>query len=251
MVLSVFTLVVVAPISGLRHAAGLDAENAPARGGAGTRAERIDSPPIPRDGTPALLRLDETFLHSRLELAKRATVNLAVDLVDSTASIEIRGVPVRTCTIARFEIGRAIDLERNRSEFLAALSKPLTITFEMATLPKEPIRVERAPRDSVEAAKAAARPFEPETADVYYALDLDGVLTLVIRQLEEPSLQGMRHITGLRIKRYVDQAAEALFALAHLDAPRHEREIEIMLSRDDARAIYRALSADAGCALRL
>jgi hypothetical protein len=246
-VIFVFLLVVISPVSRLRHAIGIDSQAAAKRDTGPARAETS----LPREKSIPALRLDEAFWSARLALAAEGSVSLAVDLVDSVASVEIRGVPVRVCKIRRFSTGNAIRLMLNQSKFLSELSKPLSVVCEAATLPKEPIHVISAPRDTIEAAKAAARPFEPEVADVYYILSLNDAIALTVTQLEDPSLEGFRRIVGLRMKRYLGQAGQALSSLARMDLPRHTKQIEITLDREDAKAIYRALSKDAGCALRL
>jgi hypothetical protein len=244
-----FALLVSMPVSRLRHAEAIDA---PSSNKSAAPAKRVEAPARSRAQNIPLLRLEEAYWQSRLELSKKESIGLAVDLVDSTANVEIRGVPVRKCKIRRYEIGNGIKHLQNQSRFLTKMSKPLMIQSETATLLKEPIRIEQAPKDSIEAIKAAARPFKPEIVDVYFTLSFGDDLVLVVKQLEKPSSkQASREIARLRMKRNLGQAGQALRALAHMNLPRHEHRIEITLTREDAKALYRALSKDTGCVFRL
>ncbi|MFH1755395.1 MAG: hypothetical protein ABIA59_06790 [Candidatus Latescibacterota bacterium] len=246
--LIMLVLVVLLPVSRLRHSIAIDSANADKSAAPG---ERLESSALQRKEQVPLLRLDEAFWQARLKLAKQASIGITVDLADSIASVEVCGVPVRKCRIHRFKTSHAVNLVQNQSEFLVRISKPLNVQGEIATFPKEPIRIQRAPKDSVEANKTAARPFEPEKVEAYFTLFFDGDLSLAVEQLEEPSFKEFLRITGFRIKRYSDQAAQAISTLANLNLPSHRQRIEITLSRDDSKAIYRALSSNAACALRL
>ena len=216
-----------------------------------TTAARADATTRQSDEQISELRRDDAFWNARLELAKQETIGLAVDLVDSVASLDIRGVPVRNCKIRRIEISNAIRLLQDRGDFRGRISKPLVVRTEEATLPKEPIRVTEAPKDSIEAMKAAAKPLPSEQVDVFFTLYFDGNLALAVRQLEKPSSEGFWRNTLLRLKENLKQAKKAVFAIVHSKVPQHEMRIEVAVSREDAKAIYRALGPKAGLALRL
>ena len=247
-VIVMFLLVVLLPVKRLQQTLAMDSQVADESAASGKRDE--SSTPQSKEQI-ILLRLDEAFWQARLKLSKQGSVSLAVNFEDSIASLEIYGVPVRKCRIHRYKASHVIDLLRNRSEFLVRLSKPLNVQSEMGTFPKEPIRVERAPRDSIEASKAAARPFEPEKVEAYFTLFLDDNLSLTIEQLEEPPFEKFFQIFAFRMERQIRQARQAISALANLNLPTHQQRIEITLGRDDAKAIYRALGNNAECALKL
>jgi hypothetical protein len=197
------------------------------------------------------LRLEEAFWTSRLSLAKQGTISLALDLVDSLASLDIRGVPVRNCKILEIKTSHALPHIMQHEDFQNLILKPLVIRRESATLPKEPIRVTFAPKDSIEAAQAAAKPIEPELADVYVTMYFDDGLALSTRQFETPTSTGFRKNIKIRLKAGFEEAKRAVRSLARKELPQHELRIEVTLSREDAKAIYRALGPNARVALRL
>ena len=197
------------------------------------------------------LQRDEAFWNARLVLAKQEAIGLTVDLVDSVATLDIRGVPVRSCKIRSIEVSRAIRLLEDRSAWRSRLSKPLLVRAEEATIPKEPIRVTEAPKDTIEAMKLAARPVPSDSLDVFFTLYFDGNLALTVKQIEKPTSEGAKRHTRFRLKESYRQAKMAISGLVHSRVPQHQMRIEIAVSQADAKAIYRALGPKAGLALRL
>jgi hypothetical protein len=198
-----------------------------------------------------LLRHDEAFWSARLELAKQPKFSLAVDLVDSLASLDVRGVPVRSCKILGIKTSHALPFMFQRREFRERMSKPLQIKSETATLPKEPIRITFAPKDSVEAELAAAKPIEPEQADVFFTLYFDGNLALTVRQSGEPISSGFQQRAKSLMRLGFEQGKLAARSLFRTELPQHELRIEVTLSREDAKALYRALGFNAKVAIRV
>lgn len=225
---------------------------APASSAAQEGQGRTDTKVLPVSEPLRRLRSDESFWKARIDFAKKDAISLALDLVDSTATLDIRGVPVRVCRIEKIEKSSAFRFFKNKDGFRYRLSKPMIVRREAATLPKEPIRVEIAPKDTTEAAKAATRPLAPEEVDVYFTLYFDHDLAIAVRQIEKPSTRsGSREKRRMNWGDRFDQAERAIAALFRSEVPQHELRIEVTLTRDDAKAIYRALGREARVALRL
>jgi len=202
-------------------------------------------------GEALRLILDEAFWKARLELSGRGAPCLAVDLVDSLAILEIRGVAVRRCKLAGIERGALVGRRLQRREFRERLARPFGILSEVATLPKEPIQIEIAPKDTIEAKQTGPRKLEPEAPDLHYILRIDGGLTLDLRQIETPAAAALEEEKRLRWQARKDEAWAAFTALVQRQLPPHETVITLRLPRDDIKAIYRALIPEAGLALRL
>lgn len=202
-------------------------------------------------GEALRLILDEAFWKARLELSGRGAPCLALDLVDSLALIEVRGVAVRRCRIQAIDRSALLARRLERREFRERLARPFGIVEELATLPKEPIRVEVAPRDTLEAKQLGPRNFKPEAPDLFYILRIDGGLTLDLRQIEPPAEAAKALEDSLRWHSRRTEAWSAFTKLVQRQLPAHEPVITLTLPRDDVKAIYRALVAEAGLALRL
>jgi len=202
-------------------------------------------------GKDLRLILDEAFWKARLELSGRGAPYLALDLVDSLAVLEVRGVVVRRCRIKAIDKSALVARQLERREFRERLARPFGIIEELATLPKEPIRIEEAPKDTLEAQQLGPRKLIPEPPDLFYILRIDGGLTLDLRQLEPPAEAAKALEDSLRWQARRTEAWSAFTALAKRELPAHEPVITLTLARDDIKAIYRALVAEAGLAIRL
>jgi hypothetical protein len=199
----------------------------------------------------ASLEIDQAFWQARLQLAKGDSISLAVDLVDSVASLEVKGVPMRQCKILRYRRSGVIKRLRAQGRLQPWLSKPFVLQKELATLPKAPIRIKEAPKDTIEASESKGQDLAIEHRDAEFTLHFDRNLTLVVEQAQKPSFKGRLRKIWYDLRRIFGDAGSALQALFHLQLPPHRLRIEIELPREDAKAIYRALPRQAELALRL
>ncbi|MDZ7303793.1 MAG: hypothetical protein ONB44_16790 [candidate division KSB1 bacterium] len=199
----------------------------------------------------ASLEIDEAFWLARLQLAKKDSICLSVDLVDSIASLEVKGVTMRRCKILRHRTSGLAQRLRAQGRLHEWLSTPFILQKELATLPKAPIRIKEAPKDTIEANEAKGEVLPIEHRDVQFTLHFNRNLTLAVEQAQKSSFPGRLRKMWYQVRRILGTAIEAVVALAHLQLPQHRFLIEIELSREDAKAIYRALPQRAGLALRL
>ncbi|MCI0690661.1 hypothetical protein L0337_01495 [candidate division KSB1 bacterium] len=199
----------------------------------------------------ATLEIDQAFWQTRLQLANGDSISLSVDLIDSVASLEVKGVPMRQCKILRYRRSGVIKRLRAQGRLQPWLSKPFVVQKELATLLKAPIRIKEAPKDTIEASESKGQDLPIEHRDAEFTLHFDRSLTLVVEQAQPPSFKGRLRRIWYDMRRVFGDAGSALVALLHLQLPQHRIWIEIELSREDAKAIYRALPSRAGLALRL
>lgn len=193
------------------------------------------------------LEFEQAYLLSRLDMATSDSIGLGVDLTDSVATLEIRGVPVRRCKITRFTVPGGLQ----RREAVYWLSTPFELREAAASLPKAPIRVRKAPSDTIEAKEKAEPDIPIEKRDVYFILHFDKNLSLAVAQTQPTSAIGWLHRVGYLLERGWLPVAEDLSALAHLKRPTARVHMRLEMSREDAKAIYRALPTHANLALRL
>jgi hypothetical protein len=199
----------------------------------------------------ATLEIDQAFWEARLQLAKGDSISLSVDLMDSVASLEVKGVSMRQCKILRYRGSGVIQRLRAQGRLQPWLSTPFILQKELATLPKAPIRIKEAPKDTIEASESKGQDLPSEHRDAEFTLHFDRSLTLVVEQAQAPSFKGRLREIWYDLRRIFGDAGGALVSLCHLQLPQHRIWIEIELSREDAKAIYRALPSHAGLALRL
>lgn len=199
----------------------------------------------------AELEITQAFLQTRLELSKQDSICLIIDLIDSTALLEVKGVPMRRCKILRYRSSGLARRLRSQGRLHQWLATPFILQEQLATLPKAPIRIKEAPKDTIEAAESKGEDLPLEQRDAEFTLQFDRNLTLAVEQAQPPSFSGRLREWWYALRRNFNEARDALTALVHLQLPQHRLWIEIELSREDAKAIYRALPTRAGLALRL
>ena len=198
------------------------------------------------------LRTEEAFWQAQLKLAKSDSIGLVLDLTDSVASLRLEGVTLRNSRIFRLEASSAIALLRQQQFLNGWLNEPFILQDASATIARHPIRVIKAPKDTIEAAQRLASEIIPvDTTDVYMRLRCDRRLLIEIVQLESPTLSGWLQWCWLDLQGSFEIAGETLAALARLQLPRSPIVIKLALSREDATAIFRAYSLGSGLALRL
>jgi hypothetical protein len=199
----------------------------------------------------ASLQIDQAFWQARLQLAKGDSISLAVDLIDSVASLEAKGVVMRRCEILRYRSSGLTRRWRSQGRLHQWLASPFMLEKELATLPKAPIRIKEAPRDTIEASESKGEDLPIEQRDAEFTLHFDRNLSLFVEQAQAPSFRGRLREFWYNVHRTFGAAEDALVDLLLFRPPQHRIWIEIELSREDAKAIYRALPHRAGLALRL
>jgi hypothetical protein len=198
-----------------------------------------------------LLDLDirRAYLLSRWELAKGDSISLSLDLRDSVASLEMKGTPIRQCRILRFEVSRALERLQAKGRLHEWSAAPFKLQSDLATLPKAPVRVITAPKDTLEAQARAKEQIPIEKSEVHFTLEFDRNLTLAIVQAQDLTFEGRMKKWSYELKRGWAEVKDAVHALLLGEWPRHRMLIELELTQEDAKAIYRALPRQAGLAL--
>ncbi len=202
--------------------------------------------------TQRLLELDirRAYLQARWELSKGDSISLSINLRDSLVSLEMKGTPIRQCRILRFEVSRALERLQAKGRLHEWLTTPFTLQkSDLATLPKAPVRVVTAPRDTLEAQARAKEEIPLEKNDVHFTLEFDRNLTLAFEQAQDLSFRGRLKKWGYELQRGYASVKEAVHALLAGELPQHRMLITLELTQEDAKAIYRALPRKAGLAL--
>jgi hypothetical protein len=198
------------------------------------------------------LKTDEMFLQTQLKLSKFDSINLAIDLIDSLAILQIGGVKMRECKIHDYHVNRTVQQLKRSGTFYSWLATPFLSQTDWSTIPKAPIKVKRAPKDTVEANKNIdTSKVILEKPDTFVTIQYDKGLVVEIRQQQWPTLIGSvkKLFYNLRLK--VDEVRITLAAVQHPELPAHPIRIKIELQKNDVKAIYRALPRKSGLALRL
>jgi hypothetical protein len=201
----------------------------------------------------AALLADEAFLNSLYKMAQQDSISLCVDLSDSLVNLYIKGVTVRKCKMVRFRKSFAIRHFKSQDSLYNWLFPPFLVQKELATVPKSPIRTMRAPKDSNEARVYAQEEMKPvEERDVHFTLECSRGLYLRFEQTQSATVESWREKWRFELEQIFEQARLTIKALRQGKLPQHQLWIEMDLTPEDAKAVYRALpSKNALLALRL
>jgi len=197
------------------------------------------------------LETEAAFYKSQLELAKSDSINFTIDLVDSVVNLQIRGITVRRCKIQQFELSRVFSQLRMRGFLSDLLTKPFILQKEWATIPKMPVRIIQAPKDTTEALQRADNEIRLEKPDVFFAFQFDRKLFLDVEQIESPTSQGRMQKLSYRYQRLKESIQEILPNLLRFRPPQYQLWIQLKISREDAKALYRSLPKNATLAIRM
>lgn len=199
-------------------------------------------------GRISALNAEIAFWQARLQMNKSDSVNLSIDLSRGVINLEIRGVVVRQCQIAGVRKSNMFAVVQHHPAFTAWLSAPFTLQSSRATTLKSPIIIKEAPKDTSEV--EFTEPVPPEKDDVFIFLKFDRNLAVEIEQAEAPAWTGWVEYRWQALRQRFTETATTLKMLARGSVPKHSLWITLKVSREDARAIYRALPGKAKMSLK-
>lgn len=181
-----------------------------------------------------------SFLQNRLQLSRQDSIYLVLNLQDSLLDIEIKGLPVQRCRLLEITASPRLKVA-NHDNLQTWLATPFTLTSEIATIPKVPMLLVDAPKDTTEAASLPKKPMEPEKTVVYFTLIFDKNLVIEIAQTEDV----LPEETEL-LQRYYSRY-DSIFERTLLQKIIHPMpenlpiHIKLRMNEADARAIYRSI----------
>lgn len=194
---------------------------------------------ILKDSAYLKLLKEKAFLQSRIVLAETDSIYLSVNLADSTANIGIYGVVVHKAKISKIQISKIL-MRRNESAILSMLATPLTISQSFATIKKEPLMIQMAPKDTSEY-KPDIMPDTTITEPVNYILETDKGVRIYIYQEENTKIDDKISQFKFDLTYRIKDTWSALKRVATFKIPEYHPFIKIRLPRTDAKIIYRAI----------
>ncbi|HNY58888.1 MAG TPA: hypothetical protein PKG86_01080 [Bacteroidales bacterium] len=202
------------------------------------------------DSTFRTLHQQIAFTKARLDLTKANPLGLSIDLSDSSAKLIIHGVTVHSSKIRQVKIARSL-LAVEPYYLSLELSKPLKVKTEVSSIPKEPIQIITAPKDTIEAAQISAIPDTTTTCSTFYKIIFENNLTLFVFQKPKTNkLFDLQWISFL-YKARAPQVKANIVSILKFKIPEYSPEILIGLPEWEAKTIYRALPKEGLVALRL
>jgi len=190
------------------------------------------------------------FQRNRLALAEKDSIYVVLNVPDSLLILEIKGVTVKKTRLLDIEISNRFALISHEN-LLPWISEPFTLESDLSTIPKSPIVVKQAPKDTIEAAKLSNKPAPPDSTNVFYTLYFNRNLVLEIEQadpLEVGATEKVETYRKIKRKESTRSVYQMLRKPQQTDQP---MMIKLVVSEVEARAIYRAVPTKTHLLLKL
>lgn len=183
------------------------------------------------------LKMKEYFLRSKVMMAATDSIALAIDLEDSLVTLELRGIIIHQARIKKITYSKIFE-KMNKDTRINYFSSPFIIETSYATIPKEPIIIKEAPKDTTEANSPAFLSDTIQKKSICMINYLDKYLDVEMRQYERPKGKGFKEYI---LQNKLRQTGHLFSDLFRYTVPEYRPWINIELSGKDIRVIYRSL----------
>jgi hypothetical protein len=182
---------------------------------------------------------EKSFLQSRIAMAESDSIYVTINIPDSLVNLEICGVVVHTTKIKKMEISKII-LEGNEYVISSMLGKPFSVVKSYSTIPREPLMIKMAPKDTSEFVPDVV----PDTAEyepVNFVLEMNNGTRIFVYQAEFPHPGDKMHLFKFDMKYRLQDTYNAIKRSMVFKVPDYHPYIKLRIPRADAKIIYRAL----------
>jgi hypothetical protein len=181
----------------------------------------------------------KSYYEARVLMAETDSISLALNLSDSTATLEINGVAVHKAKVSEIRVSKVF----NKADEYAVskmLAIPFTIGNDYATIMKEPLMLKMAPKDTSEY-KPNILPDTTNSESVNYRFEMVNGIRLYIYQNVGNSEGGALNLFIFDLNDRLRDIRDNLKSMFSLKVPEYHPAIRIRMQKSDAKIIYRAL----------
>lgn len=191
---------------------------------------------------------EKAYKEALLKLATKDSIQLAVNLADSSLCLYINGIRIHRSQIVSFEQDKF--LGSMPGMLVAGLfSHPQRITHEYATIVKMPVVERQAPKDTLEAAVNAWKPDTLIQQPAFLLLETEKGIDLFLEQEEDAEIREKWVRFKFHNRHFSRRTIEALRDFVTFGKQDYHPRVTIKIPAKDLRAIYRALPGEAYVAL--
>jgi len=187
-----------------------------------------------------LLVKEKAFKEALLKLAESDSIQLVINLSDSTVNLSIKGVMIHQTKIRSIGSDKIFD-EMPLIQEVKMFSKPLSVYSQYATFEKEPVVVRHAPKDTLDAALNAWQPDTLIQNPAFMILSVGYGINLIFEQEDNPVFQDKWQKFNFYNRLRFINSIRAVSNFVRLKKHDYHPAITIKMPVDDLRAIYRAL----------
>lgn len=211
---------------------------------------KISIPSVVNDTGYLQLQNQISFLKARISLARVEPLGISVNLPDSVALLEIRGVTVHTSKIQKFHVDRKF---KSIHPFYLSqeLAAPLKVISYSSTIPREPILIKVAPKDTTQVSSSDFVADTASTAAVCFQLSLENGMKLTVLESHKGPWWWTTDIRKFIISTRLPEIKNNFLNLFRFRLMETHPEIIVVMSRNDAKTLLRALPEHGMVALRV
>jgi hypothetical protein len=191
------------------------------------------------DSSFVKLNREKAYYQSRNIMAETDSISLALNLSDSTATLEINGVTVHKAKLLKIDAPKIL-YKGNEYAISSMLSVPFSVTDNFGTIMKEPLMLKVAPKDTSEY-KPDILPDTTNSAAVNYIMQLDHGFRLYVYQDTGDDAGGAMNRLIFDLRDRFDQIWTIMKSIAGFKVPEYHPSIRLRMKKTDARIVYRAL----------
>ena len=180
------------------------------------------------------------FKKALLQISENDSINLVVNLHDSTVQLTINGVIIHTTIIQSFHVD-PLFLHLSNMVYHKLFSQPLTIVEENATIVKEPIVIRQAPKNPEEAAINAYQPDTLIQNPAFLRMKLEHNIQIVFEQDTIISWEDKKTAFMFKLQYRMTYFINSLKSFISLKKQEYNPDIFIQMPVNELREIYRAL----------
>ncbi len=204
---------------------------------------------VETDTAYSRLYKEKSWLETRSQIAMTDSISLSVNLSDSTWQIELKGVVLDKAKIIDYKADRFF-YQLGLGAYHHLLGKQAQADTVYSTIPKVPIVVKKAPKDTTEVDES----IHIDTVDVevvHWILKLDNSIVLKIEGVNPAASGGWWNGHKFWIQQLLTETKQNLARTLYFKSPEYLPEIRLEVSEADAKAFYRALPLNPLICIRL
>ncbi len=199
------------------------------------------------DSAYVKLNREKAYFQSRNIMAETDSISLALNLADSTATLEINGVTVHKARLLKIDAPKIL-YKGDEYAISSMLSVPFTVMDNFGTILKEPLMLKVAPKDTSEF-KPDILPDTANHAAVNFVMRLDHGFSLYVYQDTGDDAGGVMNRFIFDIRDRFNGIWSIIKSIAGFKVPEYHPSIRLRMKKTDARIIYRALPRNGQIAL--
>lgn len=183
---------------------------------------------------------EKAYKEALLKLSENDSIQLAINIPDSTVSLYIKGVRIHHSKISYFEKDKILE-NMPIIQQVYMFSKPINILSQNSTVIKEPIFVREAPKDTIEASLNAWQPDTLVQDPAFLVISVENDIDIILEQESNPTKIDQKVYSQFHRELKKNYFTNSVKSVIKPHEESYRPRITIKIPADELRSIYRAL----------